>query len=266
MPILALIVFPGGCLQTRRIEKFPRVDNRRRQIPHWYTVPMSDIARHDAPQPDDHRHTLTVRDVEALFANAGVQRSHRHVLRLCQSGMLDAVKIPGGPSGEEWYVAPASVPKAIGDLKQIDAQRGRRSATRPAVSETVVVEKAHKQDTDTSGDDVPRPAVSEPENAMPPTTPQPATARQAATEHDIYEHPYVKRLEDRVEKLEAKYEAQVRRTEEIQLKGQAQLVELQRMTAVGQSQTLADFMLKAKEWLLGQGGESERKDGEVAGV
>jgi len=88
---------------------------------------MTDTARHDAPQPDEVRHTLTVRDVESLLANAGVQRSHRHVLRLCQSGMLDAVKIPGGPSGEEWYVAPASVPKAIGDLKQIDVQRARRS-------------------------------------------------------------------------------------------------------------------------------------------
>jgi hypothetical protein len=93
---------------------------------------MPDTARHDAPQHDDLRHTLTVREVEALLANAGVQRSHRHVLRLCQSGMLDAVKIPGGPSGEEWYVTPASVPKAIGDLKQIDAQRARRSPTQPA--------------------------------------------------------------------------------------------------------------------------------------
>ena len=79
---------------------------------------MPDIPSHDATQPDEARHTLTVRDVERMLAEAGVQRSHRHVLRLCQSGMLDAVKIPGGPSGEEWYVAAVSVPKAIGDLKE----------------------------------------------------------------------------------------------------------------------------------------------------
>jgi len=227
---------------------------------------MSDIARHDAPQPDDHRHTLTVREVEVLFANASVQRSHRHVLRLCQSGMLDAVKIPGGPSGEEWYVAPVSVPKAIGDLKQIDAQRARRSTTRPAVSADVAVSEAQKSDPDMPGDDTPRPAVAEPELSTLTVAPQPVAARQAATEHDIYEHPYVKRLEDRVDKLEAKYEAQVRRTEEIQLKGQSQLVELQRMTAVGQSETLANFMLKAKDWLLGQGGDGERKEGDGASV
>ena len=66
-----------------------------------------------------------------------------------------------------------------------------------------------------------------------------------------------------MEKSEAKYEAQVRRTEEIQLKSQEQLLELQRMTAVGQSQTLADFMLKAKDWMLGAGpviDSRERKD------
>ena len=107
-----------------------------------YTATMSDTARHDAPQPDivEARHTLTVREVEVLLARAGVQRSHRHVLRLCQSGMLDAVKIPGGPSGEEWYVTPESVPKAIGDLKQIDAQRARRSLPQPAMADHVAVE------------------------------------------------------------------------------------------------------------------------------
>lgn len=87
-----------------------------------------------------------------------------------------------------------------------------------------------------------------------------AIARHGVPEHDIYEHPYVKRLEERIDKLETKYEAQVRRTEEIQLKGAQQLLELQRMTAVGQSQTLADFMLKARDWVLGQNTEAEKRE------
>ena len=91
---------------------------------------------------------------------------------------------------------------------------------------------------------------------------QPAMARHGATDIDIYDHPYVKKLEDRVEKLEAKYEAQIRRTEEIQLNGTKQLLELQRMTAVGNSQTLADFMLKAKDWILGPG-DAEKKPAEA---
>lgn len=221
---------------------------------------MSDTARHDAPQPDDLRHTLTVREVEVMLAQAGVQRSHRHVLRLCQSGMLDAVKIPGGPSGEEWYVAPASVPKAIGDLKQIDAQRARRVAAQPAVSGRDTTETSQIADQVVARHDAPQHGVSESEMEDDASATKPVAAGHAMTEHDIYEHPYVKRLEDRVEKLEAKYEAQVRRTEEIQLKSQAQLVELQRMTAVGQSQTLADFMLNAREWILGKGTETESRD------
>ena len=200
---------------------------------------MSDTARYDAPQPDmvEARHTLTVREVEAQLAQAGVQRSHRHVLRLCQSGMLDAVKIPGGPSGEEWYVTPESVPKAIGDLKQIDAQRARRSPPQPAMAGAVTVESPREIETDTARHAAPQPAVSDTKTGDDIVTTEPATARHGATDLDIYEHPYVKRLEDRVEKLEARYEAQVRRTEDIQIKSQEQLIELQRMTAVSNSTT-----------------------------
>jgi hypothetical protein len=45
--------------------------------------------------------------------------------------------------------------------------------------------------------------------------------------------------------------AQVRRTEEIQIKALEQLVELHGMLLVGQSKALADFMQQAKHWLVG---------------
>ena len=128
---------------------------------------QSAIARHSAPQPDTAaaRHTITVRQVEILFADAGVQRSHRHVLRLCQSGMLDAVKIPGGPSGAEWYVAPASVPKAIGDLKQIDTQRvARHAAARPAVAGHAGVGITNEIGHDTARYSPPQQAAPDKEN------------------------------------------------------------------------------------------------------
>lgn len=213
---------------------------------------MTDMPRHDAPQPaaDGPRHTLSVREVEVLLADAGVQRSHRHVLRLCQSGMLDAVKIPGGPSGEEWFVSPESVPKAIGDLKQIETQRARRSLLWPAMAGHDAVELPRKPYEDRAGHAAPEPAASQTKNLDKSDETQPATARHGAPDIDIYNHPYVLKLEERNEKLEAKYEAQVRRTEEIQLKSQAQLIELQRMVQVGQSQTLSEFFLKAKDWMF----------------
>lgn len=218
---------------------------------------MTDAARQDMPQPDEARHTLTVREVEAMLAQAGVQRSHRHVLRLCQSGMLDAVKIPGGPSGEEWYVAPASVPKAIGDLKQIDAQKARRAAPQHVTSGHDVPSPAPKNDPDASRYVAPQQATSVAGNNNEHTPTQPDIARHVVPDLDIYQHPYVKKLEDRIEKLENKYEAQVRRTEDIQIKSQEKLLELQRMTAVGQSQTLAEFMLKARNWVLGTSIDNE---------
>ena len=84
--------------------------------------------------------------------------------------------------------------------------------------------------------------------------------RDATSEVDVYEHPYVKRLEAQVDKLEKKLDDQVRRTEDIQLRGQEKLLELQRMTAVGQSQTLADFMLKAKDWMIGPATEPTKRE------
>jgi hypothetical protein len=221
---------------------------------------MSDTAGSAAPQPVTaaSRHTLSVREVEAMLATAGVQRSHRHVLRLCQSGMLDAVKIPG-PSGDEWFVAPSSVPKAIGDLQQIVAHRARRGAPRPAVSQDATSAKPSLFNDDMARHDAPEPDTSESDLANAERETQPDTTRRSMTRDDIYEHPYVKRLEDRCEKLEAKLDAQVRRTEDIQIRSQEKLLELQRMTAVGQSQTLAEFMLRAKDLILGRGSDADKE-------
>jgi hypothetical protein len=224
---------------------------------------MQDTASPSAPEPavaghGELRHTLTVHDVEAALVAAGVPRSHRQVVRYCETGLLDAVKVPG-PTGAQWYVSPASLPKAIGDLKQWEAQRGR-GASKPDMSDPVALEKARNGNADTASHSTPQPAVSETETSQKGSATELAMARHGITELDIYEHPYVKRLEERNDKLEAKYEAQVRRTEEIQLKSQEQLLELQRMTAVGQSQTLADFMLKAKDWMLGGGSQPETRE------
>jgi hypothetical protein len=113
---------------------------------------------------------------------------------------------------------------------------------------------------DTAGHSAPQQAASNTEDKDERGVTEPATARHGTLEHDIYEHPYVKRLEAQVDKLEKKYDDQVRRTEEIQMNSQKQIIELQRMTAIGQSQTLADFMLKAKELILGPGSDTEKRE------
>jgi hypothetical protein len=49
---------------------------------------------------DQQRHTLTVSEVGEQLAAAGVPRSERQIKRYCETGFLDAKKIPG-PTGEQ---------------------------------------------------------------------------------------------------------------------------------------------------------------------
>lgn len=214
-----------------------------------------DTASHGEPQPDNGevRHTLSIPQVEAALADAGVPRSRRQVLRYAESGMLDAVKVPG-PTGDQWFVSPACLSKVVGDLKQWEAQRAGHSAPKPAMSDHDAVQKPHNINPDTASHGQPRPGMSVSETSDEQgkgSKTQPDMPRHGLTELDIFEHPYVLKLEERNEKLEQKLEAQVRRTEQIQTDAQKQLIELHRMTAVGQSETLANFMLKARGWLSG---------------
>lgn len=122
---------------------------------------MSDTPGHSVPQPDtiEVRHTLAIDEVERALVAAGVPRSRRQVLRYCETGMLDAVKVPG-PSGPQWFVAPASLPKAIGDLAQWQVQRAGRSAPQPAMTHRVEHADESNGATAVAGHGAPLPAVT----------------------------------------------------------------------------------------------------------
>jgi hypothetical protein len=130
-----------------------------------YTECMSDIAGHSAPQhaTDGLRHTLSLKEVETQLQAAGVPRSHRHVVRLCKSGAFDASKRPGA-SGDEWFIAPQSVPKVIGDLRAIEEARARHSQSQPAASDHVAPGKARDENPDTARHGALQPAASEPQD------------------------------------------------------------------------------------------------------
>jgi hypothetical protein len=139
---------------------------------------MQDTASHSTPQLDNGelRHTLSVHDVGAALVSAGVPRSHRQIIRYCETGMLDAVKVPG-PTGPQWYVSPSSVPKAIGDLKQWQAQRAGQSSPQQDMSDHVMVEKDRHTNSDTASRGAPQPATSEKETSQKGSETEPATAR-----------------------------------------------------------------------------------------
>ena len=220
---------------------------------------MSDTSSHDAPQRDD-LHTMTLKELEAKIIASGILMSRRQIMRHCQGGTFDAKKLPATNNIEEWFIAPASVDKGIADIKTLQEHRARRDASRPGMTGHDEPEKPKVSHEDTSSHDASQHVTSGTETGDKITIKDPVMTRHDKTDFDIFEHPYVKRLEERNEKLEAKYEAQVRRTEEIQLKSQEQLLELQRMTAVGNSETLANFMLKAKDWMLGSAPVASRED------
>ena len=149
---------------------------------------MQDTPSHSSPQLDNGevRHTLSVHDVGEALVSAGVPRSHRQIIRYCETGMLDAVKVPG-PTGPQWYVSPSSVPKAIGDLKQWEAQRAGQSSPKQDMSEHVVVERERITNSATASHGAPQPAMSDKETRQLGSETEPVMAR------------YVEQLEKRIE-------------------------------------------------------------------
>ena len=127
---------------------------------------MTDMSGHGRPQQDNDqlRHTLTIAEVSARLTTAGVPRSDRQIKRYCETGFLDAKKIPG-PTGEQWFVAPAALPKLIGDLEQWQMQRVGHGLLWPAVSEHVPPEKPRDINTDTGGHGRPQQAMSDKETS-----------------------------------------------------------------------------------------------------
>ena len=61
---------------------------------------MQDTASHAATQLDngEQRHALSVHDVGAALVAAGVPRSHRQIIRYCETAMVDAVILVGALS------------------------------------------------------------------------------------------------------------------------------------------------------------------------
>jgi len=149
---------------------------------------MTDIPGLGRSQQDDDqlRHTLTVHEVSEQLAAVGVPRSERQIKRYCETGFLDAKKIPG-PTGEQWFIAPAALPKLIGDLQQWQMQRAGQTETRPAATDTVRREISSGDNTDTAGSGRPQQAMADQD--IPPD--QDAHAKLASG--------YVTQLEKRIE-------------------------------------------------------------------
>lgn len=142
---------------------------------------MSDMSSHDALQHDE-LHTMTLNQLVASVAAAGIVMSRRQIMRHCKAGTFDAQKLPATNNVEEWFIAPASVEKGIADIKTLQALRSRRDATGPARSESIILDKSNH---DMPGHDATRQAMSQSERQDDRGETEPATSRYVALlEHD----------------------------------------------------------------------------------
>lgn len=190
----------------------------------------------DQPRPTtasrDNEFSLSIDEVIALYASAGLPRDRRTIQRYCAAGKLDCHKIEIA-YGDQYIVTPASVDRHIAYIKEVRQAQVSHGEPRPVAvrrTDDVPVEQEPRQSSASHGE-----------------------PRLTAT--DIFQHPYVRRLEGEVDRLNDKYEQQVRRTEEVLQDANKRLIELQQANAIAQSDTLAKYMLQLRA------ADIERKEG-----
>ena len=87
----------------------------------------------DQPRPAvasrDNEFFLSIDDVIALYADAGLPRDRRTIQRYCAAGKLDCHKIEI-PFGDQYMVTPASVDRHIAYIKEVRQAQANRGQPR----------------------------------------------------------------------------------------------------------------------------------------
>jgi hypothetical protein len=205
---------------------------------------------------------MTLSELEERVAAAGVLISRRQLMRHCEAQTFDAKRLPAVNNVEQWFIAPASVDKGIADIKTLQELRARRDgtrpdmsghdgvenpqhnredmsghdATRPVMTDHVTPKIASNSKSDTSGHDGLRPAMSD-QNKHEGGTRVTDTSRHGVPELDIFEHPYVIKLEAKIEKLEE-------RLEQTHTLHRTELMKLQEASLVAISKNFGEFVLQ----------------------
>jgi hypothetical protein len=180
--------------------------------------PLPGTSRHAATGLDTTRHdatrsfSLTIDEVAAQFEREGLPRSMRTLQRYCASGRLDCLKTDT-IAGEQYFVDPHSVERAITELKQLSALTHRELAS-PDTSRhdaTQRVTPQHSADEtqpatvyDTARHDTTRPDMTPPVAHDVPDeilrdTPRQSPPAPAMPRHDATENSFMTRYVDRIE-------------------------------------------------------------------
>jgi hypothetical protein len=127
---------------------------------------MSDDKQRHVATSSDSEYSLSIDEAAALYERAGLPRTPRSIQRYCAKGHLDSRRIET-PYGEKFLITPASVMRHIAYIEEV-----RQVATSRDKSRHAATSRDNPETTDPIHTDEPRPVAA-----------------------DIFEHPYVKRLE-----------------------------------------------------------------------
>ena len=175
----------------------------------------------------DHQYSLSIEQTAELYAKAGHPAPcapFRNIVlskaRLPQGRDRNRRKIPGRALLRERHIA------YINEVRTVATSRDqtRTDATVRTIQDNV--------------EPSPVPAANSNE--------QPRPFAAVRTDLEIFEHPYVKRLEAEVDEFKTKYEKQVRRTEDVLEDANRRLIEMAQAGQIAGSKTLAEYLLAAK--------------------
>ena len=231
-----------------------------------------DLSRQVATSPDE-EYILTIKDAGSLYRAAGLPRTPRTIQRYCKDGHLVWRPADTRFGKEQYLITPASVATHIAYLKEVNtAPTGRDTSRQDAINVVLQNSEDERRHEAPTGPDLSRLVAtekveeSEDEGELQPHVTEHDVSRHVASDLDIFDHPYVKRLEGEVERWQGKFEDQVRRTQQVLENSNRNLLELQQATAIANSKTLADFILKAGLRFLKSPfspGEGEQDTGET---
>ena len=185
---------------------------------------MPDAPTRPAAPLDESAYTVSIDEAADRYAAAGFPRPIRRLQKYCARGDLECRKVET-PSGEKYLITPESIERHIAYIQETSGRAQPRSDASERTTEP-------SQETDLKG--------GAPEHA------QARPDASASMGLELFEHPYVKRLEREVEEYKGKFENQTRITVQVLEKANAQLIELQQANAIASSETLAKYMLNAR--------------------